>query len=139
MGYTQVAAGVYHTVLLRSDGTVVACGYNGFGQCSIPALDGDVTYTEAIWKPRILLQGAFQKSADTTVMRLYFLSGEEYCQVNILPTDIVSEVLARLRRDLGNHCLPEVILPNGDLLACPHKTGTLQRSAPARWLATILG
>merc|ERR1719433_593788 len=49
-------------------------------------------------------------------MRLCFLSGGEYCQVNILPTDIVSKVLARLGCDLGNHCLPEVLFPNGELL-----------------------
>ena len=105
-----------HTVLLRSDGTVVACGGNHVGQCSIPALDGDMTYTQAIRKPRILLQAAFQNSPDTTVMRLCFLSGEEYCRVNILPTDIISKVLARLGRDLGSHCLPDVFLQNGELL-----------------------
>jgi alpha-tubulin suppressor-like RCC1 family protein len=32
---TQVAAGVYHTVGLKSDGTVVAVGYNGYGQLEV--------------------------------------------------------------------------------------------------------
>jgi len=44
--YTQVAAGSYHTVLLRSDGTAVACGRQGNGQCNIPALDDGLTYTQ---------------------------------------------------------------------------------------------
>ena len=64
----------------------------------------------------VVAKATSQKSVDSTVMRLCFLSGEEYCQVNILPTDIISKVLARLGRDLGSHCLPEVLLPNGELL-----------------------
>ncbi|CAK0887599.1 unnamed protein product, partial [Prorocentrum cordatum] len=43
--YTHVAAGAFHTVLLRSDGTVAACGRNANGQCDVPALEGGVTYT----------------------------------------------------------------------------------------------
>jgi alpha-tubulin suppressor-like RCC1 family protein len=30
-----IAAGAYHTVGLKSDGTVVAAGYNNFGQCNV--------------------------------------------------------------------------------------------------------
>ena len=36
---TQVSAGGDHTVLLRSDGRVVACGTNHHGQCNILRLD----------------------------------------------------------------------------------------------------
>lgn len=32
----QVSAGHYHSVLLRSDGLVVTCGDNSYGQCEIP-------------------------------------------------------------------------------------------------------
>ena len=39
------AAGVGHIVLLRNDGTVVALGYDRFGQCNIPEL-GDLTDTQ---------------------------------------------------------------------------------------------
>lgn len=42
-----MAAGLYHTALIRSDGTAVACG--NYGRCTlpkIPALDGDLTYTQ---------------------------------------------------------------------------------------------
>ena len=40
-------AGGGHTVLLRSNGTAVACGGNLWGQCDLPALEGDLTYTQA--------------------------------------------------------------------------------------------
>ncbi|CAK0801714.1 unnamed protein product, partial [Prorocentrum cordatum] len=42
--YTH-AAGAWHTVLLRSDGTVAAFGHNSYGQCDVPGLEGGVTYT----------------------------------------------------------------------------------------------
>ena len=45
--YTQVAAGHHHTVLLRSDGSALACGANQFGQCNIPARDGQLIFTQA--------------------------------------------------------------------------------------------
>mgnify|MGYP003305096851 CR=1 FL=1 len=42
------SAGYSHTVLLRSDGTAVACGRdNAHGQLSLPALEEGVTYTQA--------------------------------------------------------------------------------------------
>eukprot|EP00438_Fugacium_kawagutii_P033996 Skav211211 [mRNA] locus=scaffold934:85694:86911:- [translate_table: standard] len=44
--YTQVAAGGMHTVLLRSDGSAVACGSNSLGQCDIPPLGDGVTYAQ---------------------------------------------------------------------------------------------
>ena len=39
-------AGRDHTVLLRSDGKVVACGSNRGGQCSIPSLDKGLSYSQ---------------------------------------------------------------------------------------------
>ena len=45
----MIAAGTFHTVLLRSDGTAVACGHAGLGRDGVrpcPALDGDLTYTQ---------------------------------------------------------------------------------------------
>jgi len=46
VAYTQAAAGGDHTVLLRSDGTAVACGLNDEGQCDLPALEEGVIYTQ---------------------------------------------------------------------------------------------
>ena len=43
--YTQAATGLEHTVLLRSDGTVVAIGDNTYGQTDIPALPPTLTNT----------------------------------------------------------------------------------------------
>eukprot|EP00438_Fugacium_kawagutii_P014427 Skav236082 [mRNA] locus=scaffold2211:330477:330887:- [translate_table: standard] len=42
----MVSAGSFHTVLLRSDGSAVACGNNYYGQCDIPPLEDCVTYTQ---------------------------------------------------------------------------------------------
>ena len=46
MSYIQVAAGIEHTVLLRSDGTAVACGLNDCEQCNIPPLDEGLSYIQ---------------------------------------------------------------------------------------------
>ena len=35
-GATSVSGGLYHSVALKNDGTVMAWGYNGYGQTSIP-------------------------------------------------------------------------------------------------------
>jgi hypothetical protein len=44
LSYVRAEAGVYHTVALRSDGRVVAWGYNGLGQCNVPPLPPGTTY-----------------------------------------------------------------------------------------------
>ena len=44
--YTQVSAGRYHTMLLRSDGHAVACGSNDTGRCSIPRLALNMSYSQ---------------------------------------------------------------------------------------------
>merc|ERR1711920_800947 len=44
--YVQASAGADHTVLLCSDGKVVAVGGNDAGQCEIPALRGGRTFKQ---------------------------------------------------------------------------------------------
>jgi alpha-tubulin suppressor-like RCC1 family protein len=36
-GYKAIAANGYHTVGLKEDGTIVAVGYNGYGQLGVSA------------------------------------------------------------------------------------------------------
>lgn len=43
----MVSAGYRHTVLVRSDGSAVACGENSSGQCDIPQLERGMRYTQA--------------------------------------------------------------------------------------------
>ena len=104
--YTQVAAGVYHTVLLRSDGTAVACGYDGDGRCRIPALEDAVTYTRSLSPARVcvVLQAAFETTAEATTMRLLSLSGEERAAMGVLPSERVSCVLARVGHAAAAAC-----------------------------------
>ena len=40
-------AGWSHTVLLRSDGTAIACGSNKYQQCDLPALPNGLVYMQA--------------------------------------------------------------------------------------------
>ena len=45
----QVSAGEYHTALLVSDGSAVACGDNEYGQCNLhrlPPLEAGLTYEQ---------------------------------------------------------------------------------------------
>ena len=44
MSYTQVSAGFVHALLLRSNGTVVACGGNHVREYDIPPLDEGMSY-----------------------------------------------------------------------------------------------
>jgi len=42
--FTHVAAGLMHTVLLRSDGHIVCCGEDSQGQCDVPPPEPGVRY-----------------------------------------------------------------------------------------------
>ena len=46
MSYTQISAGGLHTVLLRSDGSAVACGSTIGSRSDIPPLDDGIFYTQ---------------------------------------------------------------------------------------------
>src|SRR5258706_524153 len=44
--FVDVAAGVGHSVALRSDGSVVAWGANYSGECNVPSLPSGLTYVD---------------------------------------------------------------------------------------------
>ena len=46
LSYVQASSGNFHTVALRSDGSVVAWGKNDYGQCAVPPLPSGLTYVE---------------------------------------------------------------------------------------------
>lgn len=46
ISYTQVSAGGFHTVPLRTDGSAVACGRNIDGECSVQPLCDGMSYTQ---------------------------------------------------------------------------------------------
>ena len=41
--FVEIAAGDSHTLARRSDGAVVACGWNYFGQCNVPPMPDGVS------------------------------------------------------------------------------------------------
>jgi hypothetical protein len=56
--FVDVAAGESHTLALAADGQVLAWGYNGVGQCDVPALPPGLTFVEvAAGGDRPSLQG----------------------------------------------------------------------------------
>src|SRR5688572_17415212 len=44
--FVELAAGGFHTVARRSNGSVVAWGENGYAQCNVPALPSGLSYVE---------------------------------------------------------------------------------------------
>ena len=103
----MVSAGRSHTVLLRNDGTVVACGWNEVGQCNIPPLDEGMSYTQvsAGSSHTVLLRN------DGTVVAC---SETDFGQCNIPPLD---EGMSYTQVSAGG--LHTVLLRNdGTVVAC---------------------
>ena len=46
-GFESVAAGYYHSLGLKTDGSIVAWGYNNYGQCDVPSPNTDFTAVAA--------------------------------------------------------------------------------------------
>merc|ERR1740121_1114422 len=115
--YTQVAAGADHTVLLRSDGTAVACGLNDDGQCDLPALVADLTYTAHLL-PALLLQALL----DGDAMRFLTFGGAELSRARMAPAARLADIYCQLTADhragrLGPGAWRvDAILPGGRLL-----------------------
>ena len=122
--YTHIAAGDYHTVLLKSDGAAVARGEKNDGQCDLPALQGGVLYGQA---PRKVVTVQF----DGDGLVITSMAGEEWGRIHATEHDAVSDVQARLLHALGETV--DVVLPSGAVL---RNVVGLDRAAP---LAQFLG
>jgi alpha-tubulin suppressor-like RCC1 family protein len=46
-GFTAIAAGEWHSLGLKTDGSIVAWGWNGYGQCTVPLPNSDFTAVSA--------------------------------------------------------------------------------------------
>ena len=110
----MVAAGNTHTVLLRSDGTAVACGGNTDDRCNLPALDGGLTYVHSRLLPALVLQASF----DGTSMHFVTLGGEELCHIEATATERLADLRVQLIQEIGSmHSRVDVVLPGGELLS----------------------
>eukprot|EP00747_Dinoflagellata_sp_TGD_P046758 gnl/TRDRNA2_/TRDRNA2_144616_c1_seq1.p1 gnl/TRDRNA2_/TRDRNA2_144616_c1~~gnl/TRDRNA2_/TRDRNA2_144616_c1_seq1.p1 ORF type:complete len:146 (-),score=18.35 gnl/TRDRNA2_/TRDRNA2_144616_c1_seq1:8-445(-) len=123
----MIAAGGFHTVLLRSDGTAVACGSNGYGQCQIPSLrswtewlslqPARLKYSGQTGQTRSLPTLVLQASFDGTAMHFVTLGGEERCQIKAAPIDRLADIHVQLLHKIGSlYSRVEVVLPGGELL-----------------------
>ena len=122
--YTQVSAGLCHTVLLRSDGSAVGCGRNDFGQHDIPPLDEQMSYTQvsAGRMHRVLLRNdgsvacGSNEYGESNIPPLD--EGMSYTQISagadhtvLLRSD--GSVVACERNDYGQCDIPPIVDDNG--------------------------
>ena len=112
----MVAAGARHSFLLKSDGTVAACGSNIVGQCTIPALDEGLHWMK-VGQARSLL--VLQLTCTQTAngrLRVVgtLLSGEESFRLESGGGESVATVLRRIAHELGTGIAGfRAILPDG--------------------------
>ena len=78
--YTQVSAGLRHSVLLRSDGSAVAFGQWDHGACNVPALRDGTSYSQVSAGVRIM------RSMAAMELEMAFHA------LTLIPVDIVSSV-----------------------------------------------
>lgn len=118
--YTQVSAGAFHSVLLRSDGHVVACGSHGHGQCDIPALEPGTCYVANAmpFSKDHVLQLDILHQDDAVVVMCSNLAGQEVLRLNepkaVLASEIQKRIAYQLKINVKNIRLA---LPDGQLLA----------------------
>ena len=120
----MVSAGNGHTVLLRSDGSVVACGSTRFGQCDIPPFDGascryicDSSCVPQLPIPDCVLQMSFACEGDAVVLTCLNMAGCEVLCFNADGSDLVSETHQRIGKELAAPLRSvRVVLPGGRLL-----------------------
>jgi hypothetical protein len=108
-----------HTVLLRSDGVAVACGFNLVGQCNIPPSDPGTWYAAdvSVGSNLVLqLDCAFQD--DTMLLTFSGLTGDEVMHLNASPSEPAWNTHKRVASELKVPLQSlRVVLPDGQLLA----------------------
>ena len=125
MFYTQVSAGESHSLLLQSDGSAVACGWNDEGQCNIPVF-ATGSYLFDCCKDYILQVGVAFKD-DEAVLTCCNLAGHEVLRFRKNESDLAWDAHKRIAMDfqtnLQSLCL---VLPDGQLLASICRAGPLE-------------
>eukprot|EP00438_Fugacium_kawagutii_P009689 Skav208645 [mRNA] locus=scaffold1081:194309:194737:- [translate_table: standard] len=119
MSYTQVSAGIYHSVLLRSDGNALACGENESGECNILPPEPGVIYVSDLPAARtIAVQLDVDCCDDALTLRCSSLAGEERLRLNASRSDLVWEAHKRIAVALGVSLQSlRVVMQDGQLLA----------------------
>ena len=124
----MVAAGFRHTVLLRSDGRAVACGWNADGQCDLPALQSwrawftgrrarrtYVASPNLVYAPVLLI---LQASRHETSILFTTLAGDVRHQFEATDADRLEDVRTRLTTEACmEHSRVDVISPSGALMS----------------------
>ena len=112
-------AGVSHTVLLRSDGSAVAIGQNGDGQCNIPSPEPGMCYISDMRVGRDLTAQLELAGEDDAVTLIgSSLAGEERFRLTAHGDDSAWETYKRIARELKmNLWNLHLVLPDGQLLA----------------------
>ena len=109
--YVQAVAGSRYSVLIRSDGSAVACGQDGSFEYVLPELDAGVDMRALCCS--LVLQACFHGSS----LQFVNLAGERLCHLEASASDRLAGVRAQLMRMLGSrHVHVDVILPNGQRL-----------------------
>ena len=109
--YVQAVAGARYSVLIRSDGSAVACGQDGVFESVLPELDAGVDMRALCCS--LVLQACFLGSS----LQFVNLAGEQLCHFEASASDRLTGVRAQLMRRLGSrHVQVDVVLPNGQRL-----------------------
>merc|ERR1712216_148412 len=109
-----MGASMFHTVLLRSDGTVVAFSKRDAGQCLVPDLPDELTYGHA----EVVLSLTTSSQVDGFfVFRCGDVVGNDICRLELPPTATVAVLQKRLVSALARHYgNPKIVTESGRLL-----------------------
>merc|ERR1739848_330229 len=103
MTYSQVSAGGSHTVLMRSDGCPVACGYNPDGRCNIPALH-EVAYScepLCFGAVRVIQLSGHTAGDEQMSLTCTSMNGEKLCTVKLSAKSLVASAQSRIVKEIA--------------------------------------